>query len=366
MRIGLSVDALAPQMSGIGRYTWELCQGLGRCTEITDLSYYCNAELIRDPRNLLVPHARRKYILPGSLRRLKAREKLKRLLFHGTNYFLPEYADGGVVTVHDLSVLLHPETHPIERIRQFERNFERTLLKASHIITDSEMGKQEFIAYSGCDPLKVSAISLGVSPAFRQRDRLACQIRVGKLLGREISDYVLSVAAFEPRKRIGNAIRAHAKMCRQTGRSIPLVLVGANGWENDDLHELIEAEERNGLLIFAKFVPDEELPTFYSGASLFVYPSIYEGFGLPPIEAMASGVPVLTSNRSCLPEVTKGAACYTNPDDIDQFAASMERCLVDDAWRLEAIRAGLEVAADYKWEHCISKTIEVYRSVLGI
>ncbi len=143
------------------------------------------------------------------------------------------------------------------------------------------------------------------------------------------------------------------------------MLVGAKGWANDHLHALIKGEEDRGRLIMLGFVDESDLPTLYAGACLFLYPSIYEGFGLPPIEAMACGVPAIVSNRSCLPEVTRGAAMMIDPDDIDALSAGIERALEDDIWRNAAIGAGLAVAAHYSWDRCIDKTIGVYRAYAG-
>jgi glycosyltransferase involved in cell wall biosynthesis len=141
------------------------------------------------------------------------------------------------------------------------------------------------------------------------------------------------------------------------------VLVGARGWLNEGLHALIERQTARGMLVTLGQVPEADLPFLYAGARLFLYPSIYEGFGLPPIEAMASGVPVIVSDRSCLPEVTQGAAMTINPDDVDAFSEAILRGLEDDNWRREAIDHGIRVAASYGWDKCIENTVDVYRKV---
>lgn len=363
MHVGLSTDAITPQLSGIGRYTLELCRGMRESLDVTRLSYYGNREWIRSPEAELIATSLRKRILPRAVWRWNEGRKFRNLIFHGTNFFLPADADRAVVTVHDLSVFVHPETHPIERLQHFERSFSQTLQQAAHIITDSEVGRQELISHFGCDPSQVSAIALGVSSSVIAACPDAGRMRVREILRSDIAEYVLSVATFEPRKRIENAIRAHADMCSRTGRKIPLVLVGAPGWNNSALHDLIEAEQRRGLLVFAGFVTEADLATLYACARLFLYPSIYEGFGLPPIEAMANGVPAIVANRSCLPEVTKGAAYCIDPDDIDGFSRAIERCLDDDEWRSTAIKDGLKVARSYTWDRCVQNTIKVYRQV---
>lgn len=363
MQLGITVDPLSPNLTGIGRYTWQLCQGLAGHPKIDDLTYFLMDHWHADPGGLLTGKARRRAasLIPRIVRRRRARQGFKGRLMHGTNYFLPAQAETGVITVHDLSIYLYPETHPYERIRDFEKNFERSLDRATHVITDSEATRRDLIAHLSYPAAKVSTIHLGVSERFRPQARAMLDQDLLRLFGRPVGDYILSVATFEPRKRIEAAILAHARYCDRTGHDIPLVLVGAKGWANDRLHVLIEDEQRKGRLLMLGFVDDADLPAIYAGARLFLYPSIYEGFGLPPIEAMACGIPTIVSDRSCLPEVTRGAAMMIDPDDVDLLSVGIEQALNDDIWRDGAIRAGLAVGAHYSWTRCIERTVDVYR-----
>ena len=365
MRLGITVDALSMSLTGIGRYTWELCQGLQRHSLVDDLTFCLGEHWHSNPAGLLTGQVRRRSRMPKAIRRWSTRAGFKSRLMHGTNYFLPPLTEAGVVTVHDLSIYLHPETHPIERIRDFERRFADSLDRSEHVITDSEATRLDFISYFSYPARKVTTVHLGVSDLFYPRDPADVFAQRARIFGRPVGDYILSVATFEPRKRIESAIMAHARYCDRTGRDIPLVLVGAKGWGNDRLHALIETEQRSGRLIMLGFVSEDHLPMLYAGARLFLYPSVYEGFGLPPIEAMASGVPTIVSNRSCLPEVTRGAAMLINPDDLDQFERAIEKGLDDDIWREHAIRSGLAVAAHYSWGRCVDETVDVYRACNG-
>lgn len=364
MRVGITVDSLSTNLTGIGRYTWELCQGLTRDPRI-DLAYFLTDHWHADPVGLLTGTARRRSRLPRLIRPWRARHGFDARLIHGTNYFLPQQAEAGVITVHDLSIYLYPETHPIERIRDFEKQFGHSLERALHVITDSEATRRDLIAQLSYPAEKVTTIHLGVSARFKPiaSDMLAPHLH--RIFGGDVGPYILSVATFEPRKRIEAAVLAHARFCDRTGRDIPLVLVGAKGWGNERLHVLIEGEQRKGRLHMLGFVPDTDLPSLYAGAALFVYPSVYEGFGLPPIEAMACGVPTIVSNRSCLPEVTRGAAMMIDPDDVDALSLAIERGLDDDIWREHAIASGLIVAAHYSWARCVDKTVDVYRACCG-
>jgi glycosyltransferase involved in cell wall biosynthesis len=363
MKIALSVDAISTQATGIGRYALELARGAVANPDVAELVFYRNGLLLPSLEACLAPRGR--YSVRQRLQRWRTKNfgwGMEGTLFHGPNFFLPESIPSGIVTVHDLSVLRFPETHPPERVRMFETRFESTLRRAAHIITDSETVRLELQAMLGVDPDRVTAVHLGVSGAFGARLDEMQRAVPRRLLGDNADSYILSVATFEPRKRIEQAILAHAELAKR--RAIPpLVLVGASGWHNSSLQELIERQARLGTLISLGWVAEQDLPALYSGAKLFLYPSAYEGFGLPPIEAMASGVPTIVSNRSCLPEITAGAGMEIDPDDIAAFSSAIERGLEDDSWRAQAIEAGLKVAAGYTWERCVEETVKVYRKV---
>lgn len=368
MRVGLAVDALSPRLTGIGRYTWEICQGLMSSDIVSDLGLFRYDSWINDPELYLVPPQERPILSrirpPRAIRRWRAKSNFRGRIFHGPNFFLPLRAELGVITVHDLSVLRFPDTHPVGRVRSFEKFFLRSLGQAAHIVTDSETVRNEIIADHGVHPSKVSAVHLGIGRHFQNQS--PCEISVTlERYGLTLGGYILSVATFEPRKRIDKTILAHAELCDRRKINIPLVLVGASGWHNDDLHALIEKERAKGRLSFLGFVPEQDLPAIYAGASLFVYPSIYEGFGLPPVEAMAAGVPTIVSRFSCMPEITGGIAQQVDPDDIDGFSRAIERCLEDAPWRTTASGAGRAWVQQYTWGKCLEGTIEVYKRALS-
>ena len=361
MKIGLTIDSLSPILTGIGRYTWELCVGLRGNSDLENILFFRDDEWIREPSSFLSPPVRR-LRFPRLVRRHMTSVGFNGRLVHGTNYFLPAGARFGVLTVHDMSIYKHPDMHPPKRLADFERGFLDSLDRASHVMTDSHAIRHELIAQTGIVPEKVTTVHLGVSSKFAPFPLAVRGGAVRELLGEEAESYILCVATFEPRKRIEQAILAHARISEQQATP-PLVLVGAKGWLNEALHALIERQAARGMLIVLGQVPETDLPFLYAGAKLFLYPSIYEGFGLPPIEAMASGVPVIVSNRSCLPEVTQGAAMMIDPDDVDAFAEAIRRGLEDDIWRREAIDHGIRVAASYTWGKCIENTVDVYRKV---
>ncbi|KMS57932.1 elongation factor GreAB [Sphingobium cupriresistens LL01] len=371
MRVILSIEALEPRLSGIGRYSWELAQRIGQAPDMSSLRFYRNGEWIEDPASLLVepvPRKRRNKVhrwirkRTGWARDLQNASVMRSHLFHGPNYFLPPAGEGGVITIHDLSVFRYPETHPEERLRQFERYFRLSVERAAHFITDSETTRAEVADFLSLDLSRVTAVPLAASTAFHPRDA----DQVGSTLSRyglAYQGYALCVSTVEPRKRITELLRAWQALPPTIRARWPLMVTGGAGWLSDSVRDLMDKGARQGWVRYLGFVPEEDLPLLYAGAALFVYPSVYEGFGLPPVEAMASGIPAVVADASCLPEVTGGAAMLVRPEDVDGFARHLEQALTDGQWRMQAQQAGLVVARGYSWDRCAQETVDLYRRI---
>jgi alpha-1,3-rhamnosyl/mannosyltransferase len=376
VRVVLSVDALAPVLTGIGRYSWELTTRLPLFLGSDNVRYIRQRRWVEDPSQLLQPYAPRRRTAPDKfLRRLRinpplwfTEQRLKRAcrgkVFHSPNYFLPSCADIGVVTVHDLSVFKFPETHPVERLRQFEREFGRSIAGAAHLITDSEAIRREVIDFLVWPSEKITAVPLGVSVDFSPKPGKALMACVQKY-GLTVDAYTLCVSTLEPRKNIENLLHAYCYLTYALRAQFPLILAGSAGWLRGALHEKMDRYARQGWIRYLGYVPEEDLPALYAGAHLFVLPSYYEGFGLPVLEAMASGVPVVTSNRSSLPEITQGAALLADPDDVDTMARLITKGLCDTTWRSSARSNGLAVAQGYSWQRCVEQTVGVYKGVMS-
>lgn len=363
LSVALSVDALTPRLTGIGRYCLELSRGLKRADGIRQIAYFRGDNWFADPELLLQEH----WQPPGRRwqRRLtdwRAHRKARRSIVHAPNYFLPSWAQTGIVTVHDLSVLLYPETHPIERVKDFERRFQQTLDRASAVITDSETVRHEVIDTLGIPPQQVFAVPLGIAKPTADNPRFQLDLAEH---GLRVDGYTLCVSTFEPRKRIDRLVEAYAALPADLRQAYPLVLVGASGWRNDALNERIAAAQSAGWLKRLDYVADDVRDALYRGARLFVYPSLYEGFGLPPLEAMLHGVPTIIGNAATLIEVTQGAARVSEVEDRTSFAADLAECLQDDCWRKTAGTAGQGVAERYTWAQCAEQTVAVYRHVAG-
>jgi alpha-1,3-rhamnosyl/mannosyltransferase len=256
-------------------------------------------------------------------------------------------------------VFRFPETHPIERVAAFERVFADSLRRAAHVITDSKTVRQELIADFGVSPADVTSVPLGVDSTYAPRTSDECRVPLERW-GLSRGKYGLCVSTLEPRKGISRLLRAWRALPPDLRRQYPLVMAGGVGWRNENLLEEVRIAEREGWAQHLGYVEESELPCLFAGARVFAYPSTYEGFGLPPLEAMASGVPVIVSNRSCMPEVSGDAALLIDPDHTVEFSQALQKALIDREWRDEAIARGLSRASDFTWSRCVNETVEVY------
>lgn len=379
MKLILNVDAITHPLTGIGQYTLRLARGLRAHPAVEETRFYSAYRWIKDPEQVLAanrPIARMRRWIPfkplalnvyGAVRSrafIWQTRALKDYILHSPNYILLPFEGPAVATIHDLSYLHYPQHHPRERIQFMERHMPRTLAQASAILCDSEFIRQEIIAILRVPAEKVTAVPLGVDPVFHPRDLDARR----SVLTRYHLDglaYLLAVSTLEPRKNLPRLLIAYARLPEALRARHPLALVGAKGWLNTELERHLAPLERTGQLRRLGYVPQDDLPILYAGAHAFAYPSIYEGFGLPLLEALASGAPALSSCRASLPEVAGDAALLVDPEDIDALTAGLERLLTDATWRAQATQRGLEHARRFSWTRCVEETIAVYQRMQG-
>jgi O-antigen biosynthesis alpha-1,3-rhamnosyltransferase len=285
-------------------------------------------------------------------------------IYHEPN-FLPFRFNGPiVVTIHDLSPLRYPETHPADRVRNFRERLPDAIDRATRIVVDSDFVGREIVEMFGVDPARVRPIHLGVSKEYRPRsvqETAACLDKYRL----ERAGYVLAVGTLEPRKNLAHAIEVHATLPDAARSRAPLVVAGAKGWMTGELDRTIAAAELRGDVRWLGYVPSEDLPFLYSGARFLVYPSLYEGFGLPVLEAMASGIPVITSNQASLPEVAGDAAVMVDPRDSRALRDAMLQLMDDEGESRRRASLGLSQAARFSWRVCAQRTVEVYREAIG-
>jgi glycosyltransferase involved in cell wall biosynthesis len=284
-------------------------------------------------------------------------------LYHEPN-FIPLPSDlPTVATLHDLSVLLHPEWHPADRVADFERRFREGLKRCVHFLAISEFGRQEIMRTLNLRPDQVTRTYMGVRPGLGPlpAERVRATLRRLKLPPR----YLLYLGTIEPRKNVLMLLRAYGSLPDSLRSRYPLLLVGGWGWNSADVAAYLDAEAKARGVLHLGYVRDEDMPTLYNGARALLFPSFYEGFGLPPLEMMACGGAVIASTAGAIVETVGRRAHLVDPYDLDGWRAAIQRVVEDDDWQ-QALRHGVEdVARPFTWEACAADTLRAYRIVCG-
>jgi alpha-1,3-rhamnosyl/mannosyltransferase len=284
-------------------------------------------------------------------------------LYHEPN-FIPLPCDiPAVATLHDLSALVHPEWHPADRVRYFEKHFDQGLARSIHLVTVSDFCRQEVLDILHLPPDRVTRIYQGIRPGLMPiaQDEVA---GVLKRLGLT-EQYLLYVGTIEPRKNILTLLHAYCALPAAIRESWPLLLVGGWGWNTGEVADYLEREARHRGVVHLGYLADEHLPAVYNGARALLYPSLYEGFGLPPLEMMACGGAVIASTAGSLRETVGGRAHLVEPHDTDGWRTAMARVVTDREW-WQSLRTGvIGVARSYTWDRCAIETLKLYRRLHG-
>jgi glycosyltransferase involved in cell wall biosynthesis len=378
MHIGLDGLPLTSLKTGVGHYTLELARALASLEpsslfEIVYPSTYPPIKLGEDvaeaelPYNLKLERVRvgqiGRHWWSAGLPRYIRRSKLE--LFHGTNYDIPLWSRcATVLTIHDLSQLLHPETHKRRSVRRARRRLPLMARTADAIITPTQSVRREVCELLKTNPEKVFAIPEAARACFRplafaETEDMRRRLVIG-------DDFLLSVGTLEPRKNLAVLVKAFEEVVRARPQSsTQLVIVGGRGWLSGPLFAAIEHSPVRDRILLTDYLHDQELRALYASCRAFIYPSIYEGFGLPPLEAMACGAAVIASRIPALAETTGGAALLFDHLSANDLAQKILEVVGDENARRNLSNTGLKRASEFSWERTAQLTLAVYTRALA-
>ncbi len=373
MRIIIDAQSIIEPLAGIGRYAKCLLEEFARAPGGNEFHLFYGASLRRWKAELpdfnspdFHPRLLR---FPGRVyRALTEKYKIAPPLvfmggfdvFHGLNYYVPGVRYPSIVNIYDISFLLYPQFFTGERLRDIVPKAEVSAARADKIITGSESAKSDILNAYKIPEEKVRVILNGVEDKFRRSSEKEAE-SYGKARGLP-GRFILYVGTIEPRKNVYALAKAYKKL---NPADVSLVIAGAEGWLCGDILRKIRALGMDDRIILTGRVPEDELPLLYSSALVFVYPSLYEGFGFPPLEAMACGTPVIAGNRSSLPEIVGDAGICVDPENVDGLAAAIEYLIRDESKRRLFSENGAVRARKFSWEKCAKETLGLYRSVSG-
>ncbi len=286
-------------------------------------------------------------------------------LFHATDHHIPRIAGvPTVATVMDVIPMLHPEwiKNDLRSLKSWL--FNTSIRQCDHVITISEHSKRDMIEHLGLAEERISVTPLGVDPVYFERiDEQQCEAVLSQHGLRP--GFFLFVGTLQPRKNLPRILQAFQQLPADVRKEHPLIIVGRDGWNNEDLMPQLQALEARGEGRWLSYLPQAQVMALLQSAGALMFPSLYEGFGLPVIEAFAAQCPVITSNSSSLPEVTGNAAWAVDPYDVDSISAAMRDLLADETLRAQRVELGLARARQYTWNSCAQQTLDIYRNVLG-
>jgi glycosyltransferase involved in cell wall biosynthesis len=374
MRIGVDISRSIEASTGVGRYARNLVHGLARIDSENDYLLYglfcecfpVNWKQADTPKarnfSLHQKHYPSRYVFRKWRDFGKHKEKLLGGVdvVHSTAYTTPLISGPKIiVTVHDLSFFVFPQYHSDENYQFVTRHVHHAARRADFIIADSENTKREIRRFLHVPEERIEVIHLAAGQEFMRKSSRD-SISLVKARYNIHKPYFLSVGSVEPRKNLARSLVAFKALIESGRVDYQFVIIGGSGWKNEGINALIQELAADGHVVYPGYLPDEDLPALYQGADVFVYPSIYEGFGLPVLEAMASGVPTITSNTTSLPEVAGDAALLINPLEPFEIFQGMEALATDPSLREELKRRGLEQSRKFSWEETARKTLKVY------
>lgn len=392
MKLLFNTESLTPPLTGIGNYTFNLIEQLqNRNIEQIDCfigaKVYSSHEALDNCKVLGNRYTRKnnekksgsppinmRSIVRGWALAYRARELLRNAqlrlrakefrhhIYHEPNFMLKPHLGPCVATIHDLSFIQYPQFHPKERVAWLSSQLPKTLKRADFLITDSNIIRDELISDFKVNPDRVRTVYLGASKTYKPQNSEQT-ISVLDHYGLKHGKYILFVGTLEPRKGVETLINAWCNLPLALREEFPLVLAGAPGWHNQELIDRINFLQATQTLRRLSFVSSSDLPSLYAGAAVFIYPSVYEGFGLPVLEAIQSGVATICTKDTSMAEFTNGNVILVERNNDEELNAELGELLTNGQKRQELAMAGLQRSREFSWERCADETIDIYKAI---
>lgn len=366
--IGIDARLLAYRQGGIAEYIRQLLATIPLLNDETHYTFFHSRRAVLSTDSSANIHRTRLWTPPHhrwertALSLELARHRLH--LYHSPDFIPPRRgARVHVITIHDLHFMRYPQFQTADSLRYYRDQLPWAVKHADHIFAQTEGTKTEIVDMLQVHPQKITVHGLGVHEAFQP---LPAEVVQEKLTPYHLPDaYLLFVGTIEPRKNIPNLLASYARL-RQKYRDIPpLVLAGQKGWHSEASFAAIEKHQLQDRVIWCDHIPFEVLPALYNRAKALILPSFHEGFGMPAIEAMACGTPVVISERGSLPEVVGDHGVYIQPEDIESIADGIFRILSDHAFTAQLRERGLPHAQGFSWQRMTRIILDVYRQLLS-
>lgn len=371
MRIGIDTRGLSrfDNKAGLYQYVYNLVANLLSIDSSNDYALLSTLRGFRGDGNIDKRHL---YRFSGRLSDLM----LERLsipveflmgkidIFHGPSFFIPNHIRSkSVVTIHDLMMLRHPEFLTQDMANAFKKKIYSAIRKFDTIISVSNFTKSEIIDLLNIPERRIRVIYNGIDSKFRPINDKTQLNSIKAKYGINGKGYLLFVGNIETKKNIDRLVHAYALLRKETDCQHSLVIAGNRAWHFETVRETVRKFSIEEDVLFLGVVHDEDLPCLYSGAEVFVFPSLYEGFGIPVIEAMACGTPVISSNNSSVPEIAGGAAILVNPTSVSEISEAMYNVLSDSRLRQQLVEKGFRRAKDFSWEKTARETLKLYHEL---
>lgn len=372
MLVGIDSTLHGARTTGAAEYERQLVAALPAAAPDLDLQLYVTQDSERraTPGISVTPMPwrsgeRARRVLLGALRWRRQWRNDRIDLLHVPFYYLPPGAPRrSIVTVFDVRFLRFPETYPRARALFLRRAVPWSLRRATRVLTISEFTKRELVELLALDPGKIDVTLLAARATFRRVDDPAVQERI-RAKYRLPPRFILSTSTLEPRKNLVRTVEAYAEL-RRSGITADLVLAGVRYFGTGPLERVIAERGLQQHVHFPGYIQDEDMAGLYSMADVFVYPSLYEGFGIPPLESMACGTPVVAAGTTSIPEVVGDAACLIDPTSVEALAGGLARVLNDRGYADDLRRRGAARAAQFTWHRTAQETAATYRRSLGL